>query len=181
MTGKAKLLILWNLIVLFPALGSFFYWLTLTFRVAFQQFTAQSLVYLLFVLSILLITATIVNAIRLKMSILSDVGDSGLTPIKRVYKGATHINWACYIVLYPLTLGINIGQIQMLNIFLIAALLLALPLQTLISARKKQYQRIKQYYQLGKWNCPNCNVSMAFHRQTRKWVCYRCGKKYSAR
>jgi len=181
LTTKAKFLILWNLIVLLPALSSFLYWLLLTIRVAFHSVSIQSLVYLLFVFSILLIASSIVAAVRLKMRILSDVGDSGLRPIKRVYKGTSHINWACYIVLYPITFGINFGQVSLLSIFLVVALIVALPLRSLISLRKRQYQQIKRYYHLGQWKCPRCKVSLAFQRQNRRWVCHRCGIRFLVR
>lgn len=181
MTTKAKFLILWNVAVLLPALGSFFYWLALTIRVAFQSLSAQSLVYLLFVFSILLIASSIVAAVRLKLRILSDVGDSDLALVKKVYKGASHINWASYFVLYPISFGIHYEHFLVMNIFFIVALILAVPLRALISVRKKQYEEIKRYYHFGSWVCPKCNVSLAFNPRERKWICYRCSLRFLPR
>lgn len=173
MPWKAKVQIVWNFIALLPALFYFFFWLTLsvqTFLTSIQIF--------IFIGSAFLIMSSIVSAISLKLLILRDVGDSNLRPVREIYFGAFKVNIVSYFILYPLLIGASTGQLSIGAIFLIVALIMAIPIRIYMSGLSRDYRIVKRRYVLGKHLCRRCKVSLSYIRRYRRWKCHRCGKWY---
>ncbi len=171
MLWKARLQIIWNFVALLPALFYFIAWLTLSVRAFFVSFQI-----FIFVCSIFLLLSSIVSAISLKLLILRDVGDSNLRPIRDVYFGAFKVNIVSYIILYPTVFGLAAGHLSIGLVFMIVALIMAVPVRLYMSSLSSEYRSIKRRYVLGKWTCRRCKVSLSYIRRYRRWKCHRCGK-----
>ena len=89
----ARLLLLWNTIVLLPALLYFIFWLI--FSLVAAIFSA---IILLIILQVFLVISSIVLAVGLKRRILIEVHSSRVKAIKRIYAGASQVNIAGYLV-----------------------------------------------------------------------------------
>jgi len=173
LTAKAKLLIVYNTIVLLPALVYFLFWLALSIYSVLASGFLLTIVF-----SILILVSAIVSSVRLKLRILKETGDPNLKPIKRVYKSASRINLVGYIVFYPIMLSVSFGIPPAVSIFFVViAMILAIPLRVLISMRKRDYNRISRKMHLGEHKCKRCKVSLCLLPEYRMWVCYRCGAR----
>ncbi|MFQ6060993.1 MAG: hypothetical protein ACE5KV_06855, partial [Thermoplasmata archaeon] len=173
---RADLLILWNTGAMVPALIYLFLWFLLTFFFLIKR--PQLVIY---IAAVFLVVISIVSAISLKLRILKDTGDPNLAPVRRIYKSASRINLAYYIVLYPIMLGLYFHKYVLDSIFFLVALFVAIPLLALIDLRKRDYQKLRKMYRLGEHYCSNCGVSLSFHSQIQKWKCFRCGRVYRTR
>jgi hypothetical protein len=173
MPWKAKVQIIWNFFALLPALFYFLAWLSLSLQAFFI-----SIQLFIFMGSTFLIISSIVSAIGLKLLILRDVGDSNLRPVRDVYYGAFKVNIVSYFILYPLMFGLSASQFSIGVIFLVVALIMAIPIRVYMSSLSKEYREIKRRYVLGKWTCRRCKVSLSYVRRYRRWKCHRCGKWY---
>jgi hypothetical protein len=174
MTPKGKFLILYNTIALLPVIIYLIFWFFVSLYAAFS-----SLILFVMVASVLLLVSTIMTALRLKLAILKDVGDPGLAPVKRIYKSASRINIGGYVLFYPMMFGVfGVLPIGIGVIFIIATVILAIPLRIKISRRKSQYERVKKSLYLGKMNCARCKTTLSYLRRYRMWVCYRCGARW---
>lgn len=173
MTLKAKFLLLWNTIVLLPAIIASLFWFAVSVYAIFE-----SLVVVIFTVCIFLVVSSIVDMVRLKLRMLKDIGDPDARAVRKIYKGASKINWAAYAILYPITLGMWFGKLTIVGLFLFIALFVAIPLRVKASNRAKEYDKRKRAWGLGRWSCPRCGVSLGFHRRKQRWMCLGCGRVF---
>jgi len=177
---KARFLLLWNSLALATALFYLLLWSSLSLG-ALRASLASEQFYLLLTLLVALIMAllaTIVASLLLKLRILREVRDSGLKPIREIYCGASRLNLSAYIVFYPLMFSLLSHSRRFLTIplevFIVIALVAAVPLLVLAGRGAGDYRAVKTRLHLGRHTCPRCAVSLAYP-PTRRWTCYRCG------
>jgi len=183
MRPKAKILIIWNTIVLIPIFIYILFWLVLS-TVLVLSGQASNLIILFFMILVFILLYSILSAVKLKLAILKDVGDNFLQPIKKEYWGATVVNLGGYLVFYPLMLTLFVGGgSPVAGIFILLAIILSWPLFRKMRRTQARYDAIKRNMKLGRFWCPDCRMSMFWVEKNKDWVCFKCvaKEKYDGR
>lgn len=172
---KARILIIINTALLVPIILYLMFWFLLTVVLVLNGEASNILLILFFVLVFILLYS-ILSAVRLKLTILKDVGDNFLKPIKAEYWSATFVNIGGYMVFYPLLIALLFNA-AIAGLFILLAIIISLPLLKKIRKTQARYNSIKKQMKVGKFWCPDCRISMFWSIKTNDWVCYKCKAK----